>query len=159
MSEDFKLNMLKIVAESSDSKKLRRIAENAKKQKNAELEDAARRRLYAVLPSAAPGTLEYDVWQSIHALEDILTQERGKTTRLGRTRQKIVRDGEKKTVADLVTKSATEGFRMLVERHLVELTFEAVALRHPDLFSAEVKAIATERLAEIGLDLGSSVDR
>ena len=158
MNEDFTSRMLKIIADCDDAKKLRQFAENAKNQQNVEVEAAARRRLYSILPSEAPGTLEYDVWQSIHALEDILTQERGKTTRLGRTRQKIVRDKEKKTVADLVTKSATDGFRMLVDRDLIELTFEAVALRHSEDFNAEVKDIAIKRLKEIGFNIGSIID-
>ena len=158
MNEDFTSRMLKIIADCDNAKKLKQFAENAKTQQNIEVEGAARRRLYSVLPSEAPGTLENDVWQSIHALEDILTQERGKTTRLGRTRQKIGRDKEKQTVADLVTKSATDGFRMLVDRNLIELTFEAVALRHPKDFNAEVKDIAVKRLIEIGFNVGSIID-
>jgi hypothetical protein len=137
--------------ESCDSpEKLRQIATNAHKQGNETVREAARRRLYEVLPSEKPGTVEYDVWQSIHALEDTLSHERGKTTRLSRTRQKIQKDKEVQTVADLVMKRASEGFHMLAERNLPELTFEAVALRHPDVFDEDVRRAATERLHEIG---------
>lgn len=99
-------------------------------------------------PSARPGTLEYDVWRSIFALEGSLKEERGKTTLLSRTRQKIARDGELATVADLVTKAPSEGYRMLIERDMAELTFEAVALRHADRFEPRVLAAARRRLEQ-----------
>ncbi len=143
---------LEFIATCDDPKKLRQIAANAGRQENAEVREAARRRLYSVLPSEAPGTLEYDVWQSIHALEDTLTDERGKTIRLARTRQKIGRDKEVRAVADLILKaSASEGFHMLVERELPQLTFEAVALRHPDRFEANVLEAARLRLSKAGI--------
>lgn len=145
---------LETIAGCHDPKQLRQIAANAGRLANEQVREAARRRLYAILPSEAPGTLEYEVWQSIHALEDTLTAERGKTTRLARTRQKIGRDKEEATVADLIMKRASDGFRMLVERNLPELTFEAVALRHPDRFDDAVLEAARARLAEIGYDPG-----
>lgn len=142
---------LEFIATCADPKKLRQIAVNADKQSNSAVREAARRRLYSVLPSEKPGTLEYDVWQSIHALEDTLSNEREKTTRLARTRQKIKRDGEVVTVADLILKRASDGFRMLVERNLPELTFEAVALNHPDRFQGHVLEAAAKRLRDSGL--------
>ena len=141
------------IATCSDPKKLRQIAANADKQANAEVRETARRRLYQVLPAEEPGTLEYDVWQSIHALEDTLSNERGKTTRLARTRQKIKRDGETTTVADLILKRASDGFRMLVDRNLPELTFEAVSLRHADRFEKHVLTAAKDRLVEAGFEV------
>jgi hypothetical protein len=109
-------------------------------------------RLYEVQPSEKKGTLEYDVWQSIYALEGELSHERGKTTRLSRTRQKIARHGEQGTVTDLVLGKVSDGFRMLVERDMPRLTFEAVALRHPDRFDSAVILAAEERLQESGYE-------
>jgi len=140
---------LEFIATCSDPAKLRQLAHNADRQNNSVVREAARRRLYAVLPSEEPGTLEYDVWQSIHALEDTLSTERGKTIRLSRTRQKIGRDKETQTVADLILKPASDGFRMLLERNLLALTFEAVALRHPDKFDPAVLEAARTRLATV----------
>jgi hypothetical protein len=101
-------------------------------------------------PEARPGTLEHDVWQSIFALEDALTDERRKTTLLARKR-KISRDGELDNVADFVRKPPSEGYRMLVERGRPELTFEAVALRHADRFHADVLQAAEDRLRAPGV--------
>lgn len=121
---------LALIAACDDPDKLKRMAANARRLGETEIERAASLRLYTLLPSAEPGTLEHDVWRSIHALEGALKDERGRTTLLGRTRQKIARDGERRTVADLVRGEVSDGFRMLMDRGMVDHTFEAVALRH-----------------------------
>jgi hypothetical protein len=140
---------------SSDPKSLRQIARNARKKGELAVARAADLRLHAILPSEAPGTLEYDVWQSIHALEGTLTLERAKTTRLGRTRQKIARVGELETIKDLILGvKPSEGFFMLVDRQMTNLTFEAVALRHPDRFDEAVLNAATARLQTLAPDAG-----
>lgn len=88
---------LERISTCSVPKELRSIADNAKRLANEDVEKAALRRLYAVSPEAEPGTLEHDVWQSVFALEDALRAERGKTTLLSRSRQKIARDGPEVT--------------------------------------------------------------
>lgn len=106
------------------------------------------------LPAAfRPDSFETDVWRSIKLLEQALTRERGKTTRLSRTRPKIDRVGEQQTVFDLIrSKTPSEGFRMLLDRHFPERTFEAVALRHPSLFDQTTLDAAKHRLASAGLN-------
>lgn len=145
---------LLIIEKCADAKKLRQIAANARERGQISVARAADLRLYEVLPSEKPGTLEHDVWKSIHALEDTLTKERGTTTRLGRTRPKIARVGELETIKDLIMrKEPSEGFFMLLERQMPELTFEAVALRHPNQFEAAVVEAAQERLRAAGISL------
>ncbi|KQY26205.1 hypothetical protein [Rhizobium sp. Root482] len=124
---------LLIIGKCADAKKLRQIAANARERGQISVAHAAALRLYEVLPSEKPGTLEHDVWKSIHALGDTLTKERGTTTRLGRTRPKIARVGELDIKDLIMRKEPSEGFFMLLERQMPELTFEAVALRHPNL--------------------------
>lgn len=143
---------LALIAACDDPDKLKRMAANARRLGEADIERAASLRLYTVLPSAKPGTLEHDVWRSIHALEGALKDERGRTTLLGRTRQKVARDGERQTVADLVRGKASDGFRMLMDRGMVDHTFEAVALRHQALFEDEVISAAADRLRATGAD-------
>jgi len=152
---DHKQRALDLVVKCTDPAQLRKIAANARRKGEEEVRRAAQRRLYEILPSEKPGTLEYDVWQSIHALEGELSDERGKTTRLSRTRQKISRDGEKQTVSDLILGKVSDGFRMLVDRHLPELTFEAVALKHPSRFDERVLKAAADRLATEGFHFTS----
>ncbi len=137
------------IATCTDAAKLRQIARNAAAADDPELQRIARLRLYLVAPAEEPGTLEHAVWQSVLALEDALTDESGVTKRLSRTRQKIKRDGEQRTVHDLVMGKPSEGFRMLVERDMTDLTFEAVALRFPDRFTPDVLNAAHQKLAVV----------
>lgn len=142
--------MLEFVANCDDPDKLRGIASNAKRLGAVRLHDEAKRRLYMVLPSEQPGTLEYAVWQSIFALEDTLKEERGKTVLLARTRQKIKSHGEHKCVADLVLGKQSDGFDMLRDRQMLDLSFEAVGLNFAGQFSEDVLSAAKARLDSVG---------
>lgn len=146
MANDRKAKALGYIERSTDQKGLLNMAKNAAQQGEHEIEQAALRKLYSVMPNQEPGTLEYDVWQSIYALEDCLKRERGKTVLLARTRQKIKKDGEKKTVHDLVNGKVSDGFKMLIEREMPELTFEAVALNHAEYFDQDTLEEAKARL-------------
>jgi len=142
--------MIDFVATCDDPDKLRTMAANAERLGASALKEAAKRRLFAILPSEQPGTLEYEVWRSIYALEDALREERGKTVLLARTRQKIKREGERKCVEDLVLGSESDGFKMLKDRDMLDLAFEAVALQFQSQFSDEVLEAARLRLEAAG---------
>ena len=142
------------IEETVDPAKLRNFANNARRLKSRAVEEAAFRQLCFVQPEDRPGSLEHDVWQSIHALEEMLLEERGKTVRLSRTRQKIAKEGEAKTVADLtLKKDASAGFFDLLERKRPDLTFEAVVLRHSDIFDEEVRLASIARLSDANVDV------
>lgn len=155
MSEEHTKQALARIAISTDPEALKRTAKNASRLGENSVQHAALIRLYSILPSAKQGTLEHSVWQSIHALEDALGTERGKTVRLSRTRQKIGRDREHKTVSDLILGKASSGFSMLVERGMPQLTFEVVALKHAQDFDETVLDAARKRLVDAGLDPAS----
>lgn len=142
------------IARCNDPKLLRRWIENAEKRKDVVIAGAAFRRLVSLVPAEKKGTVEHDFWQSIHALEFVLSKEKGKTTRLSRTRQKINRVEVVQTLKDLaLSKKPSAGFAMLIERGMPELTAEAVVLRHSSTFEEEVRAAARGRLASAGVDL------
>ncbi len=148
MITDHVKRALRHIENCDDANSLEQIMKNARERGVIEVRDAAFRRLCAVKPSAEQGTLEHAVWQSIYALEEALKDERNKTTLLARTRQKIGRDGEQKTVRDPVLKGASAGFDMLIERGMPDLTFEALALKFPARFDADVLEAARSRLSQ-----------
>ena len=97
--------------------------------------------------------LEKEFWTAVNIAEEFKTAENGKTTRLTRTRQKYNRDGAKKCVEDLAIKPAiTEGFRILAKNGRVDLTFEAVLLRHAGQFDESAITIAKTKLRDNGVD-------
>ena len=145
---------LESIQNLDDPAKLRSLMANARAKGADAVASAAFAKLCSVQPSATPGSVEYEVWESIYALEEMLRLERGKTVRLSRTRQKIGKDGELKTVADLTLKpEASDGFHMLVELGHPELLFEAVVLRHPGSFEEHVRLAAQDRLSKSNIDI------
>lgn len=153
MTEEHSTRMFDFVSSCDDPNKLRTIIENARKRGADALADAAFHKLVSILPSEKPGTVEHDFWRTIHSFEHVLTEENGRTTRLSRTRQKVQRVGVVQTLIDwaLDTKQ-TDGFRMLLERDMPELTGEAIVLRHPSRFEAAVVSAARAKLEASGVD-------
>jgi hypothetical protein len=146
--------ILASIGASTDADQLRRFRENAQKKGVTVVADAAFRRLIEILPEQAPGSIEHDFWMTIHAFEEVLRDERGKTVRLSRTRQKIGRVGVKQTLIDFATsKAPTDGFNMLIERGLPELTGEALVLKHSGAFDLGVQNAAKQRLEDAGVDI------
>lgn len=136
--------------------RLRSWIRNTREKGEPRVADAAFRRLVSVLPKEKPGTVEHDFWQTIHAFEHVLSEERGKTTRLARTRQKVARVGEVQTLQDwAVSAKSTDGFTMLLERNIPELAGEAIVLRHARRFGAEVVAAVRQRLETEGVDIAA----
>lgn len=145
--------VLASIAAATDPAKLRTLRENAQRLGVSQVDEAAFRRLVEILPEEAPGSIEQDLWKTIHAFEEIPRDERGKTVRLSRTRQKIDRVGVMRTLIDFaVSKTPTDGFNMLIERRLPELTGEALVLKHASRFEPEVLEAARSRLEEAGVD-------
>jgi hypothetical protein len=146
------------IPDMTDPERLRAVIANARRQNVPDVERAAFARLCEIAPAAAPGTIAHDVWKSIGALEEMLRDERGKTVRLSRTRQKIARDGEVKTAADLTLRTtASDGFNDLIARGHPGLTFEAVVLRHPGSFAPDVRDAAAQRLTASGIDVSTLI--
>ncbi|RWH58159.1 MAG: hypothetical protein EOQ83_26375 [Mesorhizobium sp.] len=145
--------ILGLIDNCSDPERLTSWIKNARDKDEPRVADAAFRKLVSVLPKEKPGTVEHDFWQTIHAFEHVLSEERGKTTRLARTRQKVARVGEVQTLQDwAISAKSTDGFTMLLERNMPELTGEAIVLRHARRFSAQVVAAARQRLEMAGID-------
>ena len=143
--------ILELIASCDDEIKLRNWIANANREGVEEVEDAARRRLIELRASKdvddPSDPIVLDFWKSISALEQELSDERGKTIRLSRTRQKIARVGVEKTLTDLALQpQPSEGYHLLRERGVLDLSAEAVVLRFPERFGEGVLEAARKRL-------------
>ena len=144
------------IASCNEPERLRKFMKNAENKGVVELYEQARSRLFDIQASTecdAVGTVEHEVWESIHALEYVRKKEAGKTIRLSRTRQAIKRKGVRQTLVDIVRKKGpSEGFDMLRDRNMLEHSFEAIVLRHLGDFDDSVREAAHERLVAAGCD-------
>ncbi len=143
--------LIEIITTCSDSLKLRNWIKNAHREGAVEVEEAARRRLIEVEASKniddTSDPLFVEFWKSISALELALSEEKGKTIRLARTRQKIARVGVQKTLNDLALQvKPSEGYFLLRDRGMLDLSAEAVVLRFPGRFDENVCKAARSRL-------------
>ena len=112
---------------------------------------AARRRAVELRAAAhgANNDAEREALEAVYAYERVLSGTHGKKTRASRTWQMIDRHGILPAVERVVSRSAdSAGYAALVKMGLQDMAFEAVVLRHPDLFSAEAVARSNERLRD-----------
>lgn len=147
--------LIDIISLCTDSAKLRNWISNAERNGAEDVAEAARRRLIELEASlnvdSSNEPLALDFWKSIIALEFVLSGERGKTIRLSRTRQKISRVGVQKTLSDLALQpTPSEGYFLLRDRDMLDLSAEAVILRFPNHFEENVLQAARARLETNG---------
>ena len=124
-----------------------RFAKNAILLGDRGLADQALRRAVDIRAEAygASSDVEKECLKAIYAYEEVLSKKNGKRTRASRTWQMIERHGILASVERVVNREMeAAGYTALAEMGLQDFAFEAVILRHPDLFSAE--AVAHSRL-------------
>lgn len=156
--------VLEAIENCNDIKKLQNWIYNAKKTNNSEIATAAFNRLVKVAPNINneldkvynENSVEYDFWKTIHAFEQILKEEKGKTILLARTRQKVKKIGEIAIIKEWSSSpEQSDGFKMLVERNRPDLLGEAIAIRHPNIFSEEIINLAKAKLEAAGINLNN----
>ncbi len=96
----------------------------------------------------AKSEAEKEALEAVYAYEEVLSQKNGKKTRASRTWQMIKRHGIIEAVERAVNRRAeTLGYTSLVEMGLEKFAFEAVILRHPEVFSEDAIQKSKERLS------------
>jgi hypothetical protein len=92
---------------------------------------------------------ERESLQAVFAYEESTYKKNGKRTRASRTWQLIKRHGIIEAIERTVKRDPEpEGYALLVELGLEQHAYEAVILRHPEVFSEEAQSISQERLKE-----------
>ena len=137
----------------TDPKLVKNLLENARRAGLEELVFKCQIRLAKLEGDRYETSLEREFWAAVAAAEEFASAKNGRTTRLGRTRQKVARVGIKKCLEDwAVHKGTTQGFDILVEGGHPELTGEAIVVRHEAEFSPEIVSAARQRLIDNGID-------
>ena len=137
------------IAKLRTPKECEQLAINATAREKPELALAARRRAVELRAAAygAATVAEREALEAVYAYERVLSVKRGKKIRASRTWQMIKRRGIINAVENVVTRKAeSAGYNALVEMGMQDKAFEAVVLRHPDVFSIEAVERSTERM-------------
>jgi hypothetical protein len=92
---------------------------------------------------------EREALEAVYAYEAVISARNGKKTRASRTWDLVKRHGILGAVERAVAREEeTAGYPALVEMGLDHYAFEAVVMRHPDLFSKESVERSSQRIAE-----------
>ena len=90
---------------------------------------------------------EREALEAVYAVEEVMSHRNGKKTRASRTWQSFARHGILPAVERVVGRAKpTEGYAALLEMGLEDKTFEAVVLRHKELFQPGTVERARSRI-------------
>jgi len=94
--------------------------------------------------------VEVELLKVLYAYEDILTLKNKRKTHASRTWQMVKRYGIIKAAERAVNRPVEAmGYKILVERGMKDLTFEAVIIKYPKEFSREIVKLAKNRVEEL----------
>jgi hypothetical protein len=123
---------------------------NAKRAKREDVYREAFRRLCELEGLDQNDPLHRDFYATLRAYEELLTEKNERTTKASRTRQKLARHGVIKCLEDWASDSKeTQGFVLLVNNNMVELTGEYLVVKYADHFSPATVESARKRLATV----------
>ena len=145
----------------TDAKALGNLMKNARARGREDIRDAAFRRLVSLEGMDLDGSLERDFYEVLNAYEELLTEKNERTTKASRTRQKLANKGVRQCLVDWAVGPATEGFELLADRGLYELTAEYLVLKHANEFPEAAVENARQRLSSKGFSVrfGAHVTR
>jgi len=139
------------VAKLKTPKDCETFAKNARDRGAPHLAEEARQRAIQLRAEehGAKTDVERECLEAVYAYEEVLSAQKGKRLRAGRTWPMIHEHGILPAVERIVMKrTESVGYTALAEMGLKEFAFEAVILRHPKFFSPEAVARSRERLSE-----------
>lgn len=127
------------------------LAKNARERGRPDLALRAERRRIELQSAMydARSDAEKEALQAVYAYELALSELRGRNVRANRTWQVIRKRGVIEAVERIVLKKTeSQGYRILIDKGLEDMCFEAVVLRHPKVFSDDAVRASEERIAE-----------
>src|ERR1035437_213195 len=95
-------------------------------------------------------SVELELLKVLYAYEDILTLKNNRKTHAARTWQMVKRYGIIRTAEKAVNRPVEPmGYKLLADRGMKDLTFEAVISKYPREFSHDIVKLAKNRLEEL----------
>ncbi|HEY2070254.1 MAG TPA: hypothetical protein VGG48_11925 [Rhizomicrobium sp.] len=152
---------MKNISDHDNPAELRQLMANARRLGREDIYWLAFRHLCALDGMVGNDALHSDFYATLCAYEELLSEKNSRTTRANRTRQKLARHGVIKCLEDWASDSKeTQGFTILVDNGLVELTGEFLVLKHPEHFSPKAISSARKRLkgVEDSKEIGAMLD-
>ncbi len=123
---------------------------NAKRHGRDDVYFEALRRRCELLGLSYDNPLERDFHSMLAAYEELLTEKNGRRTAATRTRQKLKNKGVVECLEDWARGyNTTEGFKLLTQAGLTELTGEYLVTKYPERFTTEAVERARERLKRL----------
>lgn len=139
------------ISKCVDPARLREGMKNAKSRQRMDIYWQAFRRLCEMGGLNYDSLLEREFYSTLAAYEELLSEKNGKTTKASRTRQKLQRRGVIQCLEDwAVANAPTDGFKLLIDTGLIELTGEHLMLKYPEHFSRNALENARHRLEQAG---------
>ncbi len=139
------------IEKMADKNALRNLMENAKRLERDDIYWLAFKRLCSLEGMAYDDPLERDFYDVLNAYEELLTEKHGRTTKASRTRQKLKNKGVEQCLIDWALGEPTDGFKLLVEKGLPELTAEYLVVKYGTRFAENVVEAARKSLTEQGV--------
>lgn len=137
----------------TDPTQLRNLMANARRLGRNDIVLQCQLRIAGLSGAKYDDELEREFWTAVSCAEEFKTAEKGKIIRLARTRQKHARVGTVQCLHDwAIDPKVTDGFLILLSAGRPELTGEAIVIRHPEQFGAEVVESAVAKLRAHGID-------
>ena len=140
------------IAKLKTPEECEQFAINVEARGNRELALCARRRAVELraLQHNANSAAEREALEAVYAYEGVLSRNGRKKIRASRTWQMIKQHGIIGAVEQVVSRPReTKGYIALVEMGMEDMAFEAVVLRHPEVFSSEAVKRSRDRLREL----------
>jgi hypothetical protein len=139
------------VSRISTKSEARNLMHNAERLGRHDVYWQAFKRLCELEGASCDDPLHKGFYRVLAAYEELLTKKHGRTTKAARTRQKLASKGVERCLEDWALSSqATEGFTLLIEAGLPELTGEYLVIKYTERFPEHVVAAAKRRLAPHG---------
>lgn len=138
------------IAQLTDKTGLRNLMDNARQLDRDDVYWRAFRRLCSLEGMQYDDPLERDFYDVLNAYEELLTLKHGRTTKATRTRQKLVNKGVEQCLIDWALGPPTDGFKLLIDKGLPELTAEFLVVKYETRFPPPAVEAARKRLSEAG---------